>query len=86
MTANLQKAGYRLVVNDLKHETAAALIAKGAVWAASPREVAEKCEVVFTCLPNIAVIEDVALGADGLLPESARIRPFSRCRPIPPSF
>ncbi len=67
MAANLQKAGYRLVVNDVKREIAASHLAAGAVWADTARAVAEQSEVVFTCLPNLYVIEEVALGPNGVL-------------------
>jgi 3-hydroxyisobutyrate dehydrogenase len=67
MASNLQKAGYRLVVNDTRREAAAPHLRGGAVWADTPRAVAEQSEVVFTCLPNLPAIEAVALGADGLI-------------------
>jgi 3-hydroxyisobutyrate dehydrogenase len=67
MAANLQKAGHRLVVNDIRREAAGPHLAAGATWAASPRQVAEAAEVVFTSLPGPPEVEAVALGADGLL-------------------
>ena len=42
-------------------------LAKGAVWASSPRQVAEASEVVFTSLPVPADVEAVALGPNGLI-------------------
>ncbi len=68
MAANLQKAGYRLVVHDARRAAAEQHLARGAVWAGSPREVAETAEVVFSSLPGPPEVEAVALGADGLLP------------------
>src|SRR5271168_827289 len=67
MAANLQKAGYRLAVYDVRREAAAPHLAAGAEWVGSPREVAEACEVVFTSLPGPADVEQVALGEDGAL-------------------
>ncbi|MFM1987899.1 MAG: hypothetical protein RJA99_856 [Pseudomonadota bacterium] len=67
MVANLQKSGYRVVVNDARREATAGHEAAGAVWAGTAREVASSAEVVFTCLPTLASIEQVALGAGGLL-------------------
>ena len=66
MASNLQKAGYKLVVHDLQRQNAGAHIAAGAQWAATPKAVAEACEVVFTSLPGPAEFEAVALGKDGL--------------------
>ncbi|MBO0743223.1 MAG: NAD(P)-binding domain-containing protein, partial [Hyphomicrobiaceae bacterium] len=46
MAANLQKAGYKLIVHDLQRQNASAHLAAGAQWAATPKAVAEACEVV----------------------------------------
>jgi 3-hydroxyisobutyrate dehydrogenase-like beta-hydroxyacid dehydrogenase len=67
MAANLQKAGYKLVVNDLASQVAAPLVAGGAVWADTPRAVAERSDIVFTSLPEPQDVEAVATGANGLL-------------------
>jgi 3-hydroxyisobutyrate dehydrogenase len=67
MAANLQKAGHDLVVHDLSRAAAEPFLAKGAVWANSPKQVAEQTEIVFTSLPVPADVELVALGANGLI-------------------
>jgi 3-hydroxyisobutyrate dehydrogenase len=67
MAANLQKAGHQLTVHDLNRAAAEPFLAKGAVWANSPRQVAEASEVVFTSLPVPADVEAVALGPNGLI-------------------
>jgi 3-hydroxyisobutyrate dehydrogenase-like beta-hydroxyacid dehydrogenase len=67
MAANLQKAGHELVVHDLRRAAAEPFLAKGAVWANSPRQVAEQTEIVFTSLPVPADVESVALGPSGLI-------------------
>lgn len=67
MAANLRKAGFRLVVNDTRREAAEPLLRAGAAWADTPRELAAQVDVVFSCLPSLAAIETVALGADGVL-------------------
>ena len=64
---NLQKAGYKLVVNDLRKDGRDAHLNAGAVWADTPRAVAEQCDVIFTSLPEPPDVETVALAADGLL-------------------
>lgn len=43
----------------------------GGVPAASPADVGAKCDIVFTCLPNDAALEEVVNGPQGLL-QSAR--------------
>jgi 3-hydroxyisobutyrate dehydrogenase-like beta-hydroxyacid dehydrogenase len=67
MAANLQERGYRLIVHDARQAAAAGHLAKGATWAASPRTLAEQVDVVFTSLPEPADVEEVALGAEGLI-------------------
>ncbi len=66
MASNLQKAGFKLVVHDLHRQNASAHLAAGAQWAATPKAVAEACDVVFTSLPGPAEFESVAMGNDGL--------------------
>ena len=67
MASNVQKGGHALVVHDVRAEAAKPHLAAGAVWAATPRQVAEASEVVLTSLPGPTEVEAVALGADGLL-------------------
>jgi 3-hydroxyisobutyrate dehydrogenase len=72
MAGNLQKAGHRLVVHDLRREAAAPLLAAGAVWADTPRAVAAEAEAIFTSLPEPSDVEKVALAPDGLLAGAKR--------------
>jgi len=67
MAANLQRAGYSLVVHDVRRIAAEPHIAAGALWAATPQAVAEAAEVIFTSLPGPPEVEAVALGASGLI-------------------
>jgi 3-hydroxyisobutyrate dehydrogenase-like beta-hydroxyacid dehydrogenase len=72
MAANLQKAGHDLVVHDLRRAAAEPHLANGAVWADTPRAVAEAAEIVFTSLPGPPEVEAVALGENGLLSGMSR--------------
>jgi 3-hydroxyisobutyrate dehydrogenase len=67
MVTNLQQAGYHVVVHDLQRQSASHHLQAGAEWAASPRELAEKCDVILTSLPEPADVERVSLGSDGLI-------------------
>ena len=67
MASNLQKAGHKLVVHDLRRQAASHHLAAGADWADSPRAVAEACDIVFTSLPAPPDVEKVAFGEDGLV-------------------
>ena len=66
MAANLIKAGYKLVVTDLRREQAKALESLGAEFKNSPREVSESCELVLSMLPNNDAVRAVGLGKGGL--------------------
>jgi 3-hydroxyisobutyrate dehydrogenase len=66
MAANLQKAGYQLIVHDARRAAADPYIAAGAAWADSPKAVAEQVSLVFTSLPGPPEVEAVARGQDGL--------------------
>src|ERR1700686_5526973 len=67
MATNLQKAGYRLIVNDLHRQAASHHLNAGAVWAETPRAVAAQADVIFSALPEPPDVEAVALGPDGLI-------------------
>jgi 3-hydroxyisobutyrate dehydrogenase-like beta-hydroxyacid dehydrogenase len=64
MCRNLIKHGYQVIVHDTSVEAAARL--EGATSAGSPQAVASQAEVVFTCLPYPHVVEQVALGENGI--------------------
>ena len=66
MAANLIKAGYSLVVNDLRREQTRALESQGATFKESPRAVAESCEMVLSMLPYNEAVRAVGLGGGGL--------------------
>ncbi len=66
MASNLQKAGHKLVVHDLRRQAASHHLAAGAEWADSPSAVAAACDVVFTSLPTPADVEKVCFGENGL--------------------
>jgi len=67
MAGQLLAAGHRLTVHDVRPEAAAQLIAAGAAWGESPADVAARCELVATCLPGPAEMEEVCLGARGIV-------------------
>ena len=71
MAKNLLSAGYPLVVHSRSRGPVDELVAAGATAATSPREVAGKCDVLITMLPNSPDVELVALGKDGIV-EGAR--------------
>ena len=69
MAGTLARAGYPLAVHDIDQAKVAALV--GAAACASPKDVAQRSDIVFTSLPLPATVRSVFLGADGVL-EGAR--------------
>ena len=64
---NIHKAGYPMMVHDIRSKAVQPLVEVGAKPAGSASEVGRHCRVVFSSLPGPREVEEVALGADGLL-------------------
>ena len=67
MSRNIQRAGYPMVVYDVREEATKPLLEGGAWLAASPEMVAKLSDVTFTSLPGPKEVEEVATGPQGLL-------------------
>jgi len=67
IAGQLMKAGHSLTVHDLRREAAEALLSAGAIWSESAALLAGECEVVATCLPGPAEMEQVCLGQAGIV-------------------
>jgi 3-hydroxyisobutyrate dehydrogenase len=67
LAGNLLRSGVDLTVRDLNPELVAKFVADGAKSAASPKAMAEQCDVVITCLPSPAATAAVMEAADGIL-------------------
>jgi 3-hydroxyisobutyrate dehydrogenase len=67
LAASLLRAGFQVTVHDLNKNAAAGLLAAGAGWAVSPKQVAEAADSVFTCLPSPAAVTAVVAGENGIL-------------------
>jgi len=63
----LLAAGHTVTVWNRTPDKAEPLLEAGAHWGASPREVAERSEVVFTMVTNTAAVRAVCEGPDGIL-------------------
>jgi 2-hydroxy-3-oxopropionate reductase len=71
MSLNLIKEGFSLTVNDLNQAAVNSLVEAGAVFAATPKEVAENSDIIITMLPASKHVQQVVLGENGIL-EGAR--------------
>jgi 3-hydroxyisobutyrate dehydrogenase len=66
MSRRLVQAGHDVMVWNRSKAKAAALVELGAKPATSPREMAERCDIIFMCVTDAAAVEDVVFGAEGL--------------------
>jgi len=72
MAGNILRKGYPLtVLSHRNREPVEALKAAGAAEADSPKSLAAASEVVILCMPNSQVVEQVCLGADGIVEGAA---------------
>ena len=67
MAGNLLKAGFGVVAHSRTRSKVDALVAQGGEAATSPREVAARCDVVITMVPDTPDVRDVMLGPDGVI-------------------
>ncbi|MBY6162123.1 NAD(P)-dependent oxidoreductase [Mameliella alba] len=68
MAKNLLEKGHTLVIKGNRNRAPVDdLVGRGAVEVATPREMAEACEVIHICLGNAPQVESVFRGPDGLL-------------------
>ena len=67
MAYNALDGGNEMIVHDINPASATRHLEAGAIWAATPREVAEQSEIVFTSLPGPTEVEAVALGEAGIM-------------------
>jgi len=66
MSRRLVQAGHDVMVWNRSTGKAAVLVGLGAKPATSPREIAERCDIIFMCVTDAAAVEDVVFGAEGL--------------------
>jgi 3-hydroxyisobutyrate dehydrogenase-like beta-hydroxyacid dehydrogenase len=67
MAVRYLDAGYTVYGEDHAREHAQWVVDKGLRWVDTPREVAERADVVLTSLPSDEIVESVASGPDGIL-------------------
>ena len=83
MAANLQKAGYKLVVHDLHRQAASHHLKPARCGPRRRSALAEQCDVIFSSLPEPPDVEAVAIGQRRpACRHQARARPGSTSRPI----
>lgn len=67
MAGHLMSAGYPVHVYTRTKEKAEDLLQKGAHWADTPKEIAKNCDVIITMVGYPKDVEEIYLGAEGLV-------------------
>ena len=67
LSGSLLRNGFDVMVRDLNQDFVDEFVARGAVAANSPKEMAEACDIVITCLPSPAACSTVMENDDGIL-------------------
>jgi len=67
MTKNLINAGYDLTIFNRSKKAITELVQLGAIAVQSPRDVAEKSDIIITMLPDSNDVTDVVLNENGII-------------------
>jgi 3-hydroxyisobutyrate dehydrogenase-like beta-hydroxyacid dehydrogenase len=75
MARRLVEAKHQLVVFDTRKDVLERFVALGAMAAASPKDVADRCETVMASLPSLQASLEVATGKGGVI-EGKKVKRF----------
>ena len=83
MMRNLVTDGFEVVGYDVSEGAMARLAEAGGVAATSPRDVAEKVEILITSLPNVDAFEQVMAGQGGIASSNGKGQIVIECSTLP---
>jgi L-threonate 2-dehydrogenase len=83
MMRNLVKDGFEVVGYDIAEQAMARLAEAGGITAASPRDVAEKADIVITSLPSVDAFEQVMAGQGGIASSNGKGQIVIECSTLP---
>ena len=67
LAGSLLRNGFDLTIHDLNNSLVEEFVSQGAKCANSPKEMAEKCDVIITCLPSPKDCSEVMESENGVL-------------------
>ena len=67
LAGSLVRNKFDVMVRDLDREIAQPFLDQGATWGDSPKEMAEACDIMITCLPSPAACSTVMEAEDGII-------------------
>jgi 3-hydroxyisobutyrate dehydrogenase-like beta-hydroxyacid dehydrogenase len=86
MAARLVNAGYQVAVYNRTKKKAEPLLLKGARWCSSPADVAQEANIVLSMVSTPGVLEEIALGKDGVLSGINEGGVFVDCSTVSPEL
>lgn len=86
MTIKLLEKGYRVHIHNRTKATAEPFIEKGAIWEDTPRELAEKSEVIMSIVKDPQAVQDIALGETGVLAGMSKSAVFAEMSTVSPKW
>ena len=67
LAGSILRNGFDLTVRDLDPAVAQPFLDQGAAWADTPKQLAEACDLIITCLPSPAACSAVMEAPDGVI-------------------
>ena len=83
MMRNLVTDGFEVVGYDIAEQAMARLAKAGGITAASPRDVAEKADIVITSVPSVDAFEQVIAGQGGIVSSNGKGQIVIECSTLP---
>ena len=83
MMRNLLRHSFEVVGYDIADGAMARLAEAGGIAATSPRDVAEKAEILITSLPNVDAFEQVMAGQGGIASSNGTGQIVIECSTLP---
>jgi 3-hydroxyisobutyrate dehydrogenase len=83
MMRNLLRDGFEVVGYDIAETAMARLAQAGGIAVASPRDIAEKAEILITSLPSVNAFEQVMAGQGGIASSNGTGQIVIECSTLP---
>lgn len=86
MAASLRRAGYEVHVHDVREEAIRTFVADGGTACASPKQMAQACDIIVSVVVNAAQTEEVLFGDNGAAQAMQPGSLFVMCSTVDPNW
>ena len=86
VASNLLAKGFDVVGSDVRAEAGEWIRKQGGDFAARPRDLAGKCDIIVSLVVNDAQTEEVLFGEHGVGPHISKGAVFVMCSTVPPAY